>query len=62
MREYSDELAELEALHVSIVYRDKTTEQKACEGELWLEIETEKARLRQAEAAKCGICSLMGPL
>ena len=47
VREFSDELAELEALLLENANRLKTTEQKVREAEAWKEVETHKAKTRQ---------------
>jgi len=52
VREFADELAELEALLLENASRLKTTEQKVREGEAWKEVEEKKARLRMSDAAK----------
>jgi len=54
VREFSDELAELEALLLENASRLKTTEQKVREGEAWKEVETFKAKLRQKASLKNG--------
>jgi len=46
VREFPDELAELEALLLENASRLKTTEQKVREGEAWKEVEETRARLR----------------
>ena len=46
VREFSDEMAELEALLLENATRDKTAEQKVREGRVWESIEREKARER----------------
>ncbi len=51
VREFPDELAELEALLLENASRSKTTEQKVREGEAWKEIEAHKARIRQISLA-----------
>ena len=50
-REFSDSLAELEALLLENASRFKTAEQKVREGFAWSEVEKEKARNRQRIAA-----------
>ena len=52
VREFPDELAELEALLLENASRIKTIEQKVREGEAWKEIEEKKARQRMSDAAK----------
>jgi len=52
VREFADELAELEALLLENASRLKSTEQKVREGEAWKEVEEKKARLRMSDAAK----------
>ena len=47
VREFSDEVAELEALLLENATRDKTAEQKVREGRVWESIERERAKLRQ---------------
>lgn len=47
IREFSNELAELEALLLENSNRLKTTEQKVREAEAWKEVETHKAKTRQ---------------
>jgi len=54
VREFPDELAELEALLLENASRLKTTEQKVREGEAWKEVETFKANLRQKASLKNG--------
>jgi len=50
VREFPDELAELEALLLENASRIKTIEQKVREGEAWKEVEAFKARKRQLAA------------
>ncbi len=50
VREFADELAELEALLLENSSRLKSTEQKVREGEAWKEIEETKARIRTVAA------------
>ncbi len=47
VREFSDELIELELLLLENASRVKTIEQKVREGEAWREIEAAKAKTRQ---------------
>jgi len=54
VREFPDELAELEALLLENASRFKNTEQKVREGEAWKEIEAFKAKLRQKASLKVG--------
>ncbi|HBL14346.1 MAG TPA: hypothetical protein DD379_23755 [Cyanobacteria bacterium UBA11162] len=54
VREFSDEMAELEALLLENATRDKTAEQKVREGRVWESIEGEKARTRQLASLKQG--------
>jgi len=54
VREFPDELAELEALLLENATRLKNTEQKVREGEAWREIEAFKAKLRQKASLKTG--------
>lgn len=54
VRQFPDELAELEALLLENASRLKTTEQKVREGEAWKEVETFKAKLRQKACLKNG--------
>lgn len=51
VRDFPDEMAELEALLLENAARFKTTEQKVREGEAWSEIEKHCARQRQQQAA-----------
>ena len=51
VREFSDSLAELEALLLENASRVKTTEQKVREAEAWKDIESHKARIRQISLA-----------
>lgn len=46
-QEFVTEEEELEALLLHNLYRDKTREQKVREGDIWRELETSRARLRQ---------------
>ena len=50
VREFPDELAELEALLLENASRFKTVEQKVREASAWKEVETEKAKKRQLAA------------
>ncbi len=52
VREFPDELKELEALLLENASRFKTTEQKVREAEAWKEVEAKKARQRMSDAAK----------
>lgn len=52
VREFSDELIELELLLLENASRVKTIEQKVREGEAWREIEAAKAKTRQQQAAR----------
>jgi len=54
VREFPDELAELEALLLENASRFKNAEQKVREGEAWQEIEAFKAKLRQKASLKTG--------
>ena len=54
VREFADELAELEALLLENASRLKSTEQKVREGEAWKEVETFKANLRRHASLKHG--------
>ena len=47
VREFSDEMAQLEALLLEKATREKTAQQKVREGRVWESIEREKARERQ---------------
>ncbi len=51
VREFTSEIAELEALLLENASRIKSTEQKAREGEAWSEIEKYRAKQRQQQAA-----------
>jgi ParB family chromosome partitioning protein len=51
VREFRDEAAELEALLVENASRAKTTEQKVREAQVWKEVESKRARMRQIELA-----------
>jgi len=54
VREFDDELAELEALLLENASRLKTIEQKVREGEAWQELEVSKAKIRQKSHLKVG--------
>jgi len=54
VREFDDELAELEALLLENASRLKTIEQKVREGEAWQEVEVSKAKIRQKSHLKVG--------
>jgi len=54
VQEFSNEVAELEALLLENASRDKTAEQKVREGRTWETIEGEKARTRQLASLKQG--------
>jgi len=54
VQEFSNEMAELEALLLENASRDKTAEQKVREGRTWESIEGEKARSRQLASLKQG--------
>ena len=51
VREFLDEVAELEALLLENASRTKTTEQKVREGEAWSLVEKHRAKQRQQQAA-----------
>lgn len=51
VREFRDEAAELEALLMENASRTKTTEQKVREAQVWKEVESKRARIRQIELA-----------
>jgi ParB family chromosome partitioning protein len=52
VREFSNELAALEALLLENASREKMIEQKVREGRAWEDIEKEKAQIRQLELAR----------
>ena len=54
VREFPDELAELEALLLENASRFKNTEQKVREGQAWKEVEAFKAKLRRHASLKVG--------
>jgi ParB-like chromosome segregation protein Spo0J len=54
VREFPDELTELEALLLENASRLKTTEQKVREGEAWQDLEASKAKIRQTANLKTG--------
>ena len=54
IREFPDDLAELEALLLENASRVKTIEQKIREGEAWRELELSKAKSRQTASLKIG--------
>ena len=54
VREFTDDLAELEAMLLENASRLKTTEQKVREGEAWRELEAALAKIRQTANLKIG--------